>query len=151
MAGYTRLGIVWAASAALAAGTAYWLWLVPDLFGTARGPTRWHEFAALARVFVGQIGLYAAVVGPVAAHALAGRWTWGVRLLLPVALVAGFLMLGLTVTGYRNAGEPESHPAQVSEGLYGLFLAAGFLLFYLLYLICSLSWIVTRGRVRPVP
>jgi hypothetical protein len=141
----TRLALTWVASAGLAACTVYWLYVLPDLFGGRRG-ARSHELAALAGAFVGQVGLYAAIMGPVAAYALAGRWVWSVRLLTAVSVVIGLMMLSVALHSYEHAGEPARGPEQVSEFLYGAMLGAGFVLLYALYVVCTLAWIGTCGR-----
>jgi hypothetical protein len=100
----------------------------------------------LAGAFVGQVGLYAAVMGPVAAYALAGRWVWSVRLLTAMSVVIGLMMLSVALHCYEHAGEPARGPEQVSDFLYGAMLGAGFVLLYVLYVVCTLAWIGTRGR-----
>ncbi len=98
-------------------------------------------------------------MGPVAAYAVAGRWTWAVRLLTVISPVIGYIMLALIWQSYDHdinvhenpatyhvfrRGDPR--PVEASDLHYVPMLGAGLLLLYGLYVVCTLVWIQTRAR-----
>ena len=76
----SHLAIFLLASFVLAIGTTYSLDAFLDQ--STKRSWNWAELARQAGLaFFCQFGLFLAAVGPMAAHALSGRWSWSVRVL----------------------------------------------------------------------
>jgi hypothetical protein len=140
-----HLVIIFIASFALAGGTTYFLMVLPRRL--APNDPDWLVIgSSWATAFVAQVGAYLAIVSPVAAHALSGRWSWSVRIYTAVSVYAGGMMAMLAVNAYGDAERASGHVRSPAEFLEGAFvLSAGFVLYFLLS-ICTMTWILTRGR-----
>jgi hypothetical protein len=137
----TRIALTWIASLGLAAATIYWFDNLP-LF-PRDGNVRLDLLAALVAAFLGQIGVYATAMAPIAAFACAGRWSWSVRLLTIVSVPVGMGMLNLTMIAYETNRGPE----RGFEGLFQLLVVG---LFYSTFVVCTLVWIVARNQPKSV-
>lgn len=140
-----HLTMIVLASAGLAAGTGYFLESIPKRLNS-NDP----EWLAIGKswcgAFAGQIGLFLAVVGPVAVHALSGRWSWSVRIHTAVSAYYGLLMGQLVLNSYEDVAKPSGHPGSVPGFLEAAMIMVSILVFYLLFTLVTLTWIATRGR-----
>jgi hypothetical protein len=142
---HPHLALVLGASLALTGATALWLETIPKRLD--ENDPEWLAIgASWATVFVAQIGAFLALVCPVAAHALSGRWSWSVRAFTLVSLYFALSMAMLAVNAYEDADKASGRvktPARFLEDALTLVAA---LVFYLLFALCTLVWIATRGR-----
>ena len=142
---HPHLALVVLASLALVGATAYFLLTIPRRL-VPNDPNCLVVGASWATAFVGQVGAYLAFVCPVAAHALSGRWSWSVRLFAAVSAYFGVSMGMLAVNAYEDAERASGHVRSPAEFLEGAFVLAAVLVFYLLFTVCTLTWIATRGQ-----
>lgn len=129
----------------LAGATAYFLLAIPRRL-TPNDPDWLAAGASWATAFVAQCGVFLAVVCPVAAHALSGRWSWSVRLFTAVSAYWGITMAMLAGNAYQDAEALSGRVHTPAELLEGAMTLAAVFLFYLLLTGCTLVWIGTRGR-----
>ena len=107
-----------ATCAALAAATIYFLLAIPRRL-TPSDPDWLAVGASWATAFAAQCGVFLAVVCPVAAHALSGRWSWSVRVFTAVSAYCVVSMAMLAVNAYEDAERGSGHvrtPAEFLEG-----------------------------------
>ncbi len=142
---HPHLALVILASAALTGATAYFLFVLPRRL-TPSDPEWLAVGASWATAFVAQVGVYLAVVCPVASHALSGRWSWSVRVFTAVSVYCGGSMAMLAVNAYEDAKRASGHVRNTAEFLEGAFVLASVFLFYILLTVCTLTWIATRGQ-----
>ena len=133
------------ASLFLAAATSYFLLVIPRRL-VPTDPEWLTIGASWATAFVAQCGVFLAAVSPVAAHALSGRWSWSVRVLTAVSVYFGGSMAMLAINAYEDAGQASGHVRTPAQFLEGAFVLASIFVFYLLFVLCTLAWIATRGR-----
>lgn len=140
-----HLTLITLACFGLASATAYWLLTIPPRLRSV-DPDSFVIAASAGGAFAAQCGVFLAIVCPVAAHALSGRWSWSVRILALVSAYWGCGMAAQAMLGYEDAERATGYictPAQLLEG--ALTLASVFL-FYLRFAGVTLVWIATRGR-----
>ena len=142
---HPHLALVAIASLALSGATAYFLLVIPRRL-TPSDPDWLAVGSSWATAFVAQVGVYLAVVCPVAAHALSGRWSWSVRVFTAVSVYAGLMMATLALNAYEDVKRASGHVRSPAEFLEGAFILSAAFVFYLLLFACTLSWIATRGR-----
>lgn len=142
---HPHLALVAIASVALAGATAYFLCAIPRRLTPT--DSDWLAVgASWATAFVAQVGVYLAVVCPVAAHALSGRWSWSVRVFTAASAYCGVGMAMLAANAYEDARSASGHVRSPAEFLEGAFVLASAFVFYALLAVCTLTWIATRGR-----
>lgn len=142
---HPHLALFTLAALGLAAATAYFLLAIPRQLAP-NDPDWLQAGASWATAFGAQIGVFLAVVCPVAAHALSGRWSWSVRLSTAFSAYLAIVMAMLAVDSYQDAAHLTGHIRTSAEFLEGaLILAAAFLLYGLLASF-TLVWIATRGE-----
>jgi 4-hydroxybenzoate polyprenyltransferase len=139
------LALVAGAALALTAATAFWLETMPKRLDE-NDPDWLAVGASWATVFFAQIGAFLALVCPVAAHALSGRWSWSVRLFTFVSLYFALSMAMLAVNAYQDADKASGHVKTPARFLEDALTFVAVLLFYFLFTLCTLVWIATRGR-----
>lgn len=129
------------ASSALGGYLAAWLWVLPDGM-RQRFPSMDYIYLNLGVSLLGALGLYAAVVTPVALHALRQRWPFWSGMAL--SALFGLLNVGPLTKGFAEA-QWASQPAvrvELHDTVWTLLVCAGLLLLYLLAGVCFLSWAV---------
>lgn len=130
---------------ALAGATAYFLLVIPRHLAP-NDPDWLAAGASWATAFVAQCGVFLAVVCPVTAHALSGRWSWSVRVFTAVSAYFGVSMAMLAVNAYEDADRLSGHVRSPAEFLEGAMTPSAIFLFYLLFASCAFVWVATRGR-----
>jgi hypothetical protein len=142
---HPHLTLVVIACLALAGATAYFLLVIPRHL-TPHDPSWLAAGASWATAFAAQIGVFLAVVCPVAAHALSGRWSWSVRLFVAVSAYWGVSMAMLAVNAYQDAERLSGHVREPAQFFEAALTLAAIILLYLLFAGCVLVWVATRGR-----
>jgi hypothetical protein len=83
-----HLALISIASVALAGANAYFLMVLPKRL--VQSDPEWLRVgASWATAFFAQLGVFLAIVCPVAVHALSGRWSWSVRIFVVISAYAG--------------------------------------------------------------
>lgn len=142
---HPHLALVVVLALGLTGATALWLETVPKRLD-ANDPDWLAVGASWATIFFAQVGAFLALACPVAAHALSGRWSWSVRAFTFVSLYFAVSMGTLAVNAYEDANKASGHVKTPAAFLEGALTLVAVLVFYLLFTLCTLVWIATRGR-----
>jgi hypothetical protein len=142
---HPHLGLVVISSFVLAGMTVYFLLVLPRRL-TPNDPEWLVVGTSWATAFVAQIGVYLAIVCPVVAHALRGRWSWSVRVFTVISAYCGISMAMLAINAYPDLERASGRVRSPAELFEGAFVIASALVFYLLLTIGTLTWIATRGK-----
>jgi hypothetical protein len=110
----SHLALVIGSSVALACTTAYFLLVLPRPLEP--GNPEWLRAAASwSTAFAAQCMVFLAVVCPVAAHALSGRWSWSVRIFSFVSAYLVLIMATMAVNSYQDAANVCGHVRSLAE------------------------------------
>ncbi|HET6572831.1 MAG TPA: hypothetical protein VFG68_04455, partial [Fimbriiglobus sp.] len=132
---HPQLAMVLISCLMLAGATAYFLVAIPRHL-SPNDPDWLAAGASWATAFVAQCGAFLAVVCPVTAHALSGRWSWSVRVFTAVSAYFGVSMAMLAVNAYEDTERLSGHVRSPADLLEGALIMAAIFLFYLLFAAC---------------